>query len=159
MNYVRLGRGVGIGARLAGKALSRALEPAPAASHPSVEPASAPSASAPSSAPYHRPAPRNRPTFQQQSRAVAQGTRRFGEAVWGPFAHAGRTLWLEVVGVFFAIFALFFGQQAWSRRMQFAHGPQHDQFLALAAVCAMFVYLSATSFARSRRLSRRRQPR
>ncbi|MHB1699217.1 MAG: hypothetical protein ACYCSN_03620 [Acidobacteriaceae bacterium] len=154
MNYVRLGRGVGIGARLAGKALSKALEPAPVAAQvPTQEPTRAHS-SAPQQA--QGSAARHRPTFQQQSRAVARGTRKFGEAVWGPFAHAGRTLWLEVVGVFFGVFALFFGQQAWARRMQFAHGPQHNEFLALAAVCAMFVYLSATSFVRASRKSRKR---
>lgn len=173
MNYVRLGRGVGIGARLAGKALTKALEPSSAAAtaavsgttasrtaHPAqaggteaADPGDAPTRVA-ASAQVH--AARQRASVHQRGKAVAHGAKKFGEAVWGPFAHAGRTLWLEVAGVFFAVFALFFGQQTWALRASFARGPDQRRLLALAVVFLMFVYLSSTSFARSRRKAHKR---
>lgn len=183
MNSVRIGRTLGIGARIAGKALSKALEPAAA---PNASGSAGPSARGTGAdgtgggggaaraagggalngqdAKAHAMARPNdhtnvrarAPEYRAKGKAIAHGTKRFGEAVWGPFAHAGRTLWLEVVGVFFGVFALFFGQQTWVRRAQYAHGPEHQHFLAFAIVFVMFVYLSASSFVRSARRPGRR---
>ncbi len=162
MDSVRFGRSLGIGARLAGKALSKALEPAPANSANGVKEASVSRVQstgqrfAESAAHTRVTMQAKAPEYRAKGKAIAHGTKRFGEAIWGPLAHAGRVLWLEVVGVFFAVFALFFGQQTWSRRTDFAYGPEHQHFIAFGFVCAMFLYLSSSSFLRARRKPRKR---
>ena len=97
------------------------------------------------------------PVYRAKGKAVARGTKRFGEAIWGPLLHVSAVLWLEITGVFFALFALFFGQQTWLRRAAYVRGPEHAHLLMYAAVFLMFAYFSASSFLRARQRSRRRQ--
>ena len=78
------------------------------------------------------------------------GTKRFGEAVWGPFVHAGGVLWLEITGLFFALFGVFFAQGVYRLRADWRSGPNHERLLAYAAVALVFLYFSATSFYRAR---------
>ena len=47
---------------------------------------------------------------RQTGQGLKEGGKRFGEAVWGPFAKLSGVLWLELTGVFFGIFALFAGR-------------------------------------------------
>ena len=51
------------------------------------------------------------------------GHKKFGQSVWGPFVHAGGVLWLEITGLFFAIFGLFFAQNAYKLRHAWYSGP------------------------------------
>jgi hypothetical protein len=85
------------------------------------------------------------------------GTKRFGEAVWGPFVHAGAVLWLEITGLFFALFGLFFAQGVYRLRADWRSGPNHERLLAYAAVALIFFYFSVTSFYRARRKQLRRK--
>ena len=68
-----------------------------------------------------------------------------------PFQRLGNILFLEVVGVFFFVFVLVFGQTAWRTRASYLHGPDHQKFLVAAALMVAFLYLSVSSFWRARR--------
>ena len=87
----------------------------------------------------------------ERGRAVATGTRNFGKSIWGPFAHASGVLWLEVTGLFFALFGIFFAQGAWRLRHTWHSGPSHARLLVYAAVAVVFLYFAFSSFYRARR--------
>lgn len=91
------------------------------------------------------------PAYAGRSRAIAEGGRQFGRSFWRPFAHASGVLWLEVTGLFFALFALFFAQNAYRLRHFYKSGPQHQFFLMYAAFTAIFVYFTFTSFYKARK--------
>jgi hypothetical protein len=95
------------------------------------------------------------PVHAEKARAVAAGTKRFGQAFLGPLGHATGVLWLEITGVFFALFALFFAQNLYRIRAQYSAGPQHRLFLLYAAGSAVFFYFSLSSFLRARRKENR----
>ncbi len=137
----RLGRAVGIGARLFGQ---RVLPPKPPAPTPAQQRAAAEQR-------LHRGEQLGR-----KARGVRQGGRNFGRAVWNPFAHAGSILWLEITGMFFALFAVLFGQHLWTIRAAYRGGAEHAHFVAYAALCCLFVYFAASSFLRARTRGRRR---
>jgi hypothetical protein len=101
------------------------------------------------------------PVYKEQSRVAARGAkkgaRKFGQAVWGPFAHASGVLWLEITGLFFGIFGLFFAQNAYKLRSSWRLGPEHQHFLAYAAVTLVFAYFAFSSFYRARRKERQKR--
>lgn len=104
------------------------------------------------------------PAYAARGIRAASGARReakrFGESVWGPLVHAGSVLWLEITGVFFAIFCLYFVQGAWRLRAAWHVGSQHEKFLMYATVAAVFLYFSVSSFYRvyrKQRIGRSRQ--
>ncbi|MDR5730147.1 MAG: hypothetical protein RB191_22270, partial [Terriglobia bacterium] len=131
MDKVRLGRRLGIGTRLAAKVLREqagkatstvgARQPIPAEERRPEE-RRIPTPGAP------RPAARRTPVPSSVVRQAARGGRGFGRAFWGSFARAGRALWHEVTGVFFALFALFFLQGLWRLRGGWRSGPEHRHF-------------------------------
>jgi hypothetical protein len=84
-------------------------------------------------------------------RKAAQGGRGFGRAFWKPFSAAGRALWHEVTGLFFALFALFFAQGAWHLRESWRSGPEHRHLEIDLVMTAVFLYFSISAFVRSRR--------
>ena len=43
---------------------------------------------------------------RQTGQGLKEGSKRFGEAVWGPLVRLSGVLWLEFTGVFFGIFAV-----------------------------------------------------
>jgi hypothetical protein len=86
-----------------------------------------------------------------------RGAKRFGESIWGPFAHASSVLWLEITGVFFAVFFLFFVQSAWHLHAAWQRGQQHEKFLMYAAVAVLFLYFSGSSFYRAYRKQRKKK--
>ncbi len=90
---------------------------------------------------------------------MAQGTRRFGEAVWGPVAHTGSVLWLEITGLFFALFALFFGQSAYRFRTHWKAGADHIHFWIYAVLAALFAAFTASQFYRARQKEKRNRAR
>ena len=92
-----------------------------------------------------------------KARAASRGAKKFGQAVWGPFYHAGSVLWLEVTGLFFALFALFFAQNIYRVRGAWRHGAQHEHFLLYMALTALFVWFSVSSFLRARRKEKNRR--
>ena len=130
----RLGRKLGIGVRVAsGMVRDRAAQ----AAHS-----------------MQQDAPAYAERTSDRGRAVAKGARNFGRSVWGPFAHAGGVLWLEVTGLFFALFGIFFAQNAYKLRHAWQSGPDHSRFLIYVAVTLVFFYFTFSSFYRARRRER-----
>ncbi len=95
--------------------------------------------------------PRN---YHEPARRIGTGTRRFGEAFFGPVVHTGVTLWLEITGLFFALFALFFAQNVYRLRAAYAAGPEHTHFVLYAVITMLFCYFSFTSFNKARQRSK-----
>ncbi len=85
-----------------------------------------------------------------------RGAKRFGESIWGPFVHAGSVLWLEITGVFFAVFSVFFIQGAWRLHNDWRSGLNHVHFLMYAAVAVLFFYFAVSSFYRASRKQKKR---
>jgi hypothetical protein len=90
---------------------------------------------------------------------LRRGSKRFGEAVWGPFVRLSGVLWLEVSGVFFGIFALFAGLGVWrfrgGWRLTAGNAGAHRSFEGAVTMLAVFGYFCASSFLRARRRERR----
>jgi hypothetical protein len=134
-----VGRKFGIGVRIASKMLlDRAMQGGP--------PSSAAEAANPPQQAKTSPQ-----VYAARSKAVAKGTRKFGEAVWKPFAHASGVLWLEVTGLFFGIFTLFFGTNSYKLRHEWALGPDHQRFVVYTVVTLVFGYFTFSSFFRARK--------
>ena len=136
-----LGRKFGIGVRIASKMLlDRAAQGSPPPAAEAVQQA--------------------KPTSQvyaARGKTVAKGTRKFGEALWKPFAHASSILWLEVTGLFFGIFTLFFGVNTYKLRHEWAIGPDHQRFLVYTVVTLIFGYFTFSSFYRARKREKLRR--
>jgi hypothetical protein len=81
------------------------------------------------------------------SRGVVRGLGGFLR----PFRRVGGILWLEVTGVFFFLPVLVFAPNLWRLRPSHLLGPYDKTFLVTAAVMAVFLYLSVTSFWRARK--------
>ncbi len=90
-------------------------------------------------------------------RGIGRGTKSFGQSFFGPFAHAGGVLWLEITGCFFALFAAFFAQNLYVLRAQYATGPLHQKFMLYGALMLVFLYFSASSFLRAKKKSRKQK--
>lgn len=88
------------------------------------------------------------PIYKDRGRRLGQGSRNFGLSLWKPFAHASRTLWLEMTGLFFAIFTLFFAGNLWRLRASWLSGPSHNRFILYAVITAIFLYFAVSSFLR-----------
>jgi hypothetical protein len=155
VDKVRLGRRLGIGTRLAAKALrEQAQNLGSAGNSSSAAPATQ---RRPASAPPRAEAKPRSVTMRSVVpsgnlvRKAAQGGRGFGRAFWKPFSAAGRALWHEVTGLFFALFALFFGQSLWNLRDAWRFGPEHRHFVIDLVMTVLFLYFSISAFVRSRR--------
>jgi hypothetical protein len=94
------------------------------------------------------------PIYKERGRRLGDGSRRFGLSIWRPFAHASRMLWLEITGLFFALFTLFFAGNLWKLRANWQSGPAHDRFLLYALITLVFAYFTVSSFLRAARQSR-----
>src|SRR6185437_1315849 len=148
----RFGRKLGIGVRVASRmAKERAAKAAstPQSSAPQPAAQTIPRPSTP------KPAPRLAKNYAEPARRVGEGTRRFGKAFIGPLAHVSGTLWLEITGLFFALFAAFFGQNAWKIRASALHGPDHAHFLIATTAALIFAWFSISSFIKAERRSRK----
>jgi hypothetical protein len=146
----RFGRKLGIGVRVASRMAKERAAKAASAPQSAATQATTPRPAAPQSA--SRPAK----NLVEPARRVGEGTRRFGQAFWEPLKHVSATLWLEITGLFFALFAIFFGQNAWNTRASALHGPQHAHFLLYAIVTLVFLYFCISSFVKAMRRGRRR---
>jgi hypothetical protein len=85
---------------------------------------------------------------------VARGARGFGRSLWNPFAHATTVLWLEITGLFFGLFTLYFISNGWKFHHDSLSGPDHRKFLLYASCAMVFFYFTVSSFARARRKGR-----
>jgi hypothetical protein len=139
------GRKLGIGLRLAAKAARKRAGqagtlPAPSPNKTQAIPAAAAQATS-------------------KAKAIAQGTKRFGEAVWGPMAHTGSVLWLEITGLFFALFAAFFGQNVYKFRANWKGGPDHIHFIIYLALTILFAVFTLSQFYRARQKEKKNRAR
>jgi hypothetical protein len=150
----RFGRKLGIGVRIASR---MAKERAGKSSATSATQATTPRP--PESRPATPPPPRPKKNFAEPARRVGEGTRRFGQAFFGPLKNVGGALWLEITGFFFALFAVFFGQNAWRLRAAALRGPEHAHFLLYSAVTLVFLYFSVSSFIKAAQRGRRTEGR
>jgi hypothetical protein len=157
----RFGRKLGIGVRVASRmAKERAAKAASAPQSSAAQAAPQSSTTAhPSTSPPapHPPKSYAEPVRRvgQTSRRIGEGTRRFGKAFIGPLAHVSGTLWLEITGLFFALFAAFFGQNAWKIRASALHGPDHAHFIVATLAALVFAYFSIGSFVKAEQRSRK----
>ena len=148
----RLGRVLGVSARIAAKKIGEAS--AQAAQKAEQAPASRPVSSQPAAQLGAR---------QDQARAagqaavdsgrrLARGAGRAGSALFRPFAHAGGILALQVFGVFFAVFAFSFLVHAWqASRITGWHEKHAATFLGVGLV---FLWFAVSSFWRAKRKER-----
>ena len=179
MDPSRFGRVLGIGTRLAARTLVSAATAASAENPSSARTASTAPAPAQPAQPAQPPPPSSEKphriitadslrqrTAQTSARAsvtakgLKQGSKRFGEAAWGPVARLSGVLWLEVMGTFFGLFAFLASAGAWKQRAIFhAHSAKsqaYERFLLVSAVALLFAYFCVTSFIRAKRRERQR---
>jgi hypothetical protein len=99
------------------------------------------------------------PVYAERARAAKREGKKFGQSIWGPFAHASSVLWLEVTGLFFGLFALYFGQNAYKLRHAWQNGPERLHFLMYCALTALFLYFTVSSFYRAQRKQKQKRQR
>ena len=139
MEPKKVGRALGIGVRVASKMVRERVAQASEPAVPSTPPATA------------RPvAP-----LIDRTAAAKRGVKAFGQALLGPFTHAGGVLWLEITGLFFALFALFFVQSIYRIHTAWRQGPEHAHLLLYVLLAAGFGWFSFSSFARAYRKNKR----
>ncbi|HVJ09586.1 MAG TPA: hypothetical protein VM554_14505 [Acidisarcina sp.] len=97
------------------------------------------------------------PVVVAQARGVGEGAKRFGKAIWGPFAHVSSVLWSEVTGVFFGLFAFYFARGIFVYRAQYKAGPDHEKFVLDVAMTLVFGYFALSSFYIARRKEKKRR--
>ncbi len=148
MRSKTFGRALGIGVRVAGKAL---LEEKPLSPEAKLAAEQARLQALRAAGERGRTAGAS---LGVSTRNVSRGTRNFGRAVWNPFALATSVLWLEISGMFFLLFALFFAQHLYTLRNAWRLGPEHSRFLLYAVLLLLFTYFAATSFLRARHKQR-----
>lgn len=91
------------------------------------------------------------PVVAAKARGVGEGARRFGKAMWGPFAHVSSVLWSEVTGAFFGLFAFYFAQGIFKYHAEYKAGPNHQQFVLDIVLTVLFGYFALSSFYIARR--------
>jgi hypothetical protein len=132
MEPKKVGRTLGIGVRVASNMLRQRVEQA-AAAHPGPM----------------------LPSLSSRAATAKRGAKAFGQALLGPFTHAGSVLWLEISGLFFALFGLFFVQSVYRVRAAWRQGPEHAHLLLYVFLAVVFVWFSVSSFTRAYRKSKR----
>jgi hypothetical protein len=148
------GRKLGIGLRLAARAAKERATQAAGDSRPSGGSSTASPARISAKA-----VPVAAAQVSSRARGIAAGTKRFGEAVWGPMAHTGSVLWLEITGLFFALFAAFFGQSAYKSRGNWKAGSDHIHFGIYAALTVLFSIFTLSQFYRARQREKKNRAR
>src|SRR6185437_2399345 len=137
MQPTRVGRTIGVGARVASAMLrDRAAHTAHA---------------------LRQDAPVYAARAKATAAGVKRGGKRFGESILGTFGHAGGVLWLEITGLFFAIFGLFFVQGVYRLRTDWHAGPNHQKLVIYGCVAILFFYFSITSFYRAHKKQKRKK--
>lgn len=162
VEYVKLGRKLGIGTRVAAKILrnraQNAVSPVekktPAQGTPFQPPvgerSERPGLSGKAKESRDLDAKKSTDT-RTVARNLTRGAVRGGQGFWKPFARIIHALWHEVTGVFFALFALFFIQNTWRVHNAWRSGPEHRHFIVYLLLALVFAYFSITAFATSRR--------
>ncbi len=135
-----IGRALGIGLLVAGRIAGQRMAAG-------AQNAGAPSATTGPSTPEAAGA-------EVRGRAAGRTTKGVARGVGGflrPFRRVGGILWLEVTGAFFFLFVVVSASFLWKYRASYAHGSGHREFVASAAMMAVFLYLGVSSFWRARK--------
>lgn len=160
MDSARLGRALGAGTRQLAKTaveVGRAINTTPPGSAAdaagtgrsqattAAKAAEAPRAAAP--VPPQAPPPPPRATAKQ----VRSAARRSRGSFLKPLKQFTGTVWLQVTGTFFLLFALSLGTSAWKlRAARLAAGtPAEHHFWLYAVFAALFGYFAVSSFYRA----------
>jgi hypothetical protein len=147
----RIGRGLGIGLRVAGRiAGQRMTAGARTSQAPAAALASSPEPSAGALASRQTTPGAVHAMGKTAARGSADILRGLG-GILRPFRRAGGIVWLEVTGVFFLLFVPVFGRALWRMRTAWFNGEDQPRFLFFAALMAVFFYLGVSSFWRARR--------
>jgi hypothetical protein len=144
------GRKLGIGLRLAARAAWDRANQTAASASTSASATKTPSVKTASNAVTQA---------KSKGKAIAEGTRRFGEAVVGPVAHTSGVLWLEITGLFFLLFAAFFGQSVYKLRGDWKTGPGHTHFLIYSSLTLIFIWFSGFNFFKARQKEKKNRAR
>jgi hypothetical protein len=147
MEPKKVGRTLGIGVRVASNMVRERVERAAAAHSAPVE--------AGNGLPAAPAALRTGIKIDSKLAGAKRGAKAFGRAFLGPFTHAGGVLWLEITGLFFALFALFFVQNVYRVRSSWREGPEHGHLLLYVALAVGFAWFSVSSFMRAYRKNKR----
>lgn len=153
----RFGRVLGLSARFAAEKLrDRAAQVAPPVQRTAAVSVCPPASRAASHTSSHGPAPANRSrvsssstNYAEGSRRLARGAGRFGASLWRPFAHATGVLTLQISGVFFAMFSIFFIEHAWQTYR--VTGPHGGRLLVYSIFALLFAWFTISSFWKARR--------
>jgi hypothetical protein len=87
------------------------------------------------------------------TRRLARGAGRFGAAFLRPFAHATSLLWNQVAGIFFSLFAVFFIEHTW---MLYRAAHWQDRHVLLyGGLALVFAWFAASTLWRVWRKQRR----
>lgn len=148
MEPKRLGRTLGIAVRVAARMVNERRPQAPPAGSSAASGAADERQTA---GHYREPRP--------LTAGIRQGARNFGNAFFGPFLHAGNTLWLEITGLFFGLFALFFAENVYRYHGSWRQGPNHPLWLLYLILTLLFSWFSVSSFHRARLKAIRRRSR
>ncbi len=97
------------------------------------------------------------PAVAAKARGVKEGTRRFGKAMWGPFAHVSSVLWSEVTGAFFGLFMFYFALGIYRYHTDYRAGVNHQKFIIHIVLTLIFGYFTVSSFYIARRKEKRRR--
>ncbi len=147
MKPLTIGRVLGIGVRVVGRMAGQRL----ADSRQSASAADSGSPMRPVTIQGQIP---GRAASRVSARTAGTATASVARGVGGflrPFRRVGNIVFLEVVGAFFLLFAVLFGNWAWRMRAQAMQGPEHSKFLVYSAMMLVFLYLGGSSFWRARR--------
>jgi hypothetical protein len=139
-----IGRALGIGLRVAGRIAGERLADGARANQ-------AQGSSTVSAANQLDDAGAGRRAGGRATGRTAGGVARGVSGFLRPFQRVGGILWLEVTGAFFFLFVVVFARAMWLVKESYAYGPGHTRFLGYAALAALFLYLSVSSFWRARR--------
>jgi hypothetical protein len=153
MEPKKVGRTLGIGVRVASKMVRERVAQAQAAPSSAEAPQYGPSDVENSPA-----TPHSRPPIASQAAAAKRGAKAFGRAIVTPFTHAGSILWLEITGLFFALFSIFFIQNVYRVHAAWRQGPDHTHLLLYVVLAAVFAWFSVSSFTRAWRKGRQGAP-
>jgi hypothetical protein len=155
MDRVRFGRALGVGARAAAKTLMSAAEAA-AAPNPRASAAGARQAAAHAAKVPERPAASR--VQIPDTKVVKAHAGNLKRSVWSPLSRFSSVLWLEVTGVFFALFALVTGLQVWKSHAAIRlppSSPDAQRLYVYVVLFALFGYFTVSSFVRASRRQRR----
>jgi len=140
MEPKKVGRALGIGVRVASKMVQQRVAAA----------ANAPPSQKTAALPLRRPV-----AAPDRVQLAKRGVKAFWQAFLGPFTHAGSILWLEITGLFFALFTAFFVESVYRVRGSWLGGPDQLHLFLYVALAVGFGWFSASSFLRARRKSKR----